>query len=106
MQFFAYNLGCLAFLGTDSLADHLPPGIISDGLLIGECTSLEPGNRLLGISSRQLATFGQQPRLSKARFANHRHERAAPLAYLVQLVAHTLEFGSAAYQRRGQSLAL
>src|SRR5215207_1878691 len=102
MQFFAYNLGCLAFLGTDSLADHLPPGIIGDGLLIGERPPLEPG--YLWPRLRRGADLCQQSRLAKTRFADHRHERAAPLAPLVQLVVHKLEFGSAAYQRRGQSL--
>jgi hypothetical protein len=36
MQFLAYDLGRLAFLGTYSPANHLPPRKIGDGLLIGE----------------------------------------------------------------------
>src|SRR5215208_1394601 len=42
MQFLAYGLGRLAFLGADSRADHQPPGMIGDGLLVGERASLEP----------------------------------------------------------------
>ena len=43
MQFLAHGLGRLAFLGTDGPADHLPPGIIGDGLPVGERPPLEPG---------------------------------------------------------------
>src|SRR3712207_5017601 len=43
MQFLAHDLGCLAFLGADSPADHLPPRKIGDGLLVGERPPLEPG---------------------------------------------------------------
>src|SRR5215207_2608021 len=104
MQSLAYGLRRLAFLGADRLADHLPPGIIGDGLLIGECPPLEPGNWWLGISRR--ADFRQQSRLAQSRFADHRHERATSLANFLQLVVHEPEFSSATYQRRGQSLAL
>src|SRR5829696_3523804 len=92
---------------TSGASPSLAPRKIGDGLLVGERAPLEPAYRWLGISRdsrRQLAQFGQQPRLSQARFADHRHERAASLAHLVQLVVHELEFGVTAYQRRGQSL--
>src|SRR5919112_4628491 len=49
MQFLAYDLWRLAFLGTDSPTDHLPPGIVGDGLLIGERPPLQPGYLWLGI---------------------------------------------------------
>src|SRR5918994_6036164 len=43
MQFFAHDLGRLAYLGTDSRTDYLPPRKIGDGLLVGERPPLEPG---------------------------------------------------------------
>src|SRR5919107_626783 len=102
MQFPAYDLRCFAFLRTDSLANYLTPGIIGDGLLVGERAPFEPADRWSGISSagrRQLAHFGQQPRLSKARFAHDRNERATSLANLFELVVDELELCFTAYQR-------
>src|SRR5215218_5619218 len=107
MQFLAYGLRRLAFLRADSLADHLPPRIICYGLPIGEGPSFEPGNRWQGVRFGRLPNFGQQTRLAKTRFAHNSNECTASLDYyLLQFVVYEPEFGSAAYKRRGQSLAL
>src|SRR5215213_996390 len=58
VQFLTYDLWRLAFLGTDSLADHLPPRKIGDGLLVGERPPFEP--RYLWLGLRHVAHLCKQ----------------------------------------------
>ena len=50
MQPLTHDLGRFAFLRPDRLADHLPPGVVGDGLLVGERTPSSQATR--GCESR------------------------------------------------------